>query len=90
MIFYCATCGDAGVVEMSDDAITTMANCYCSQGKKQGWQLPEIPIGGWRHSKLKWEDYKPNSLSDRKQKIEWHNQRMKNAEEFWKTQAPRG
>lgn len=80
---YCGTCDDTGVLAVTDGEIKTLARCYCSQGKLQPWALPTIPIVGFKHERLAWQEYKPRDEAQRTQKIEWHKERVKNAEEFW-------
>lgn len=82
----CLTCMDAGVLEVTDGAVKTLALCYCKQGKKQRWQLETIPIAGFKHQALDWREYKPTKQISYQEKINWHLERVRNAESFWMEQ----
>lgn len=83
----CLTCMDAGVVEVTDGTVKTLAYCYCRLGKRFHWQLETIPLVGFKHEPLNWHEYKSKiGTGDYVEKIQWHLARVRNAESFWKQQ----
>ncbi len=87
----CFACLDAGVVEAYQDNFKTLALCFCRQGFKQGWNLERIPLKEFSHRPLDWREYKSKiGTGDYLEKIEWHKQRIRNAESFWASERAKG
>lgn len=86
--FDCHKCLDAGVVEVIQGSFKTLALCFCKQGRKQGWQLPMIPLKDFKNEPLNWREYKSNRIgtSEFKEKIAWHLERVRTAEAYWKNE----
>lgn len=80
----CSKCLDAGVVEAVQANFKTLALCFCKQGRKQGWALPMIPLKEFKDQPLNWREYKPTEECSYDEKIAWHLERVKTAEQFWK------
>jgi hypothetical protein len=81
----CRKCLDAGVVEVIEGSFKTLAYCNCKRGHCWPWSLERIPVEGMRHEPLDYRQYKSTiGTGDYKEKINWHLERMRNAQEYWR------
>lgn len=84
----CSLCRDLGILELSQGTLKTLAKCRCTAGKSDVnsvWQLPTIPLNGFTTAWLNAFEFRPTAEMNYDQKILWWKEKIKTAEEFWKT-----
>ena len=88
--YTCAICRDLGLVELLQGALRTIAKCRCEAGKNLAnsmWSLPTIPVAGFEHKPFEAWVFKPTMERNYRETINWHREKIRVAEEFWKTQS---